>query len=130
MGEEERSSYTRYISGQRETNASEHCYELVKKLLEKLPESERTVVTLYYLGEVTTEEIGGYLGVSESTITRRLQRARNLLQENEVFLIQEVLGSVQISENVLENTMRQIRNIKSTSLSVRKRFLCIFFQFW
>ena len=35
-----------------------------KKLLSKLPESERTVVTLYYLGEMTAKEISKFLGVS------------------------------------------------------------------
>ena len=46
-----------------------------KNLLEKLPESERTVMTLYYLGEMTTKEIGKFLGVSVNTISSRL-RAR------------------------------------------------------
>ena len=50
-------TYERYVEEDRELEAAEHRYELVKKLLEKLPESERTVVTLYYLGEMTTKEI-------------------------------------------------------------------------
>ena len=127
MGVEERSSYTRYILGRRETNTDKHCYEHVKKLLEKLPESERTMIILYYLGKLTTEEIGRYLGVSANTIASRLQRARKLLQEDEVLLIQEVLGGVQISESILENTMRRVTEIKSTSVSFRRRFLFIFF---
>ena len=125
MEGEERSSYTRYVSERRETNANEHCYELVKKLLEKLPESERTVITLYYLGEMTTKEIGKSLGVSVNTITSRLQRAHKLLQKDETLLIQEVLGGAQISESVIENIMRQVADIKPKSLSVRKRFLFI-----
>ena len=126
MGEEKRSFYTGYVSERRETNASEHCYELVKKLLEKLPESERTIIVLYYLGRMTTEEIGKSLGVSVNTITSRLQRGHKLLQKDEILLIQEVLGGAQISESVIENIMRQIADIKPTSLSVRKRFLFIF----
>ena len=130
MGVEKRSSYSRYVSERRETNANEHCYEHVKKLLEKLPECEQTIIVLYYLGRMTTEEIGRFLGVSVNTITSKLQRARNLLQEDEVLLIQEVLGGVQLSESVLENIMRRVSHIKPTSLSVRKRFLLIFSQFW
>ena len=87
----------------------------MKKLLGKLPESERTIIILYYLGKLTTEEIGKYLGVSVNTIASRLQRARKLLQEDEVRLIQEVLGGVQMSESILENTMRRVAEIKSTS---------------
>ena len=47
-----------------EAEATERRHEIVKKLLEKLPESERTVVTLYYLGEMTMKEISKFLGVS------------------------------------------------------------------
>ena len=69
-------TYERYILEQREREATERRHEIVKQLLKKLPESERTVVTLYYLGEMTTKEIGKFLGVSVNTITSRLQRAR------------------------------------------------------
>lgn len=128
MGVEERSSCTCYnTSGRRETNTDKHCYEHVKKLLRKLPESERTITILYYLGKLTTEEIGKYLGVSVNTIASRLQRARRILKEDEVRLIQEVLGGVQMSESMLENTMRRVAEIKSTCVSVRKRFFFIFF---
>ncbi len=127
MGEEERSSCACYIPGRCEINANEHCYEHVKKLLSKLPENEQTVLVLYSLGELTTKEIGKYLGVSANTITDRLQRARKLLQEDEVRLIQEVLGSLQISESLEYNVMRRVSNIKPISLSVRKGFLFIFF---
>ncbi|MDE0425145.1 MAG: sigma-70 family RNA polymerase sigma factor [Candidatus Poribacteria bacterium] len=126
MGVEKRSSCACYISERRETNTSEDGYERVKKTLEKLPESERTVITLYYLGKLPTKKIGGYLGVSGTAVTRRLQKARRLLREDEMRLIQEVLGSVQISASLVPNIMRQVANIKRKSLSVRKRLLFIF----
>ena len=44
-------AYTDYVSEQRQTEVAEDRHELVKKLLAQLPESERTVVTLYYLGK-------------------------------------------------------------------------------
>ncbi len=97
VAEIHRTSYERYISEQQETDTREHRYELVRKLLEKLPESERTVMTLYYLGEMTTKEIGKFLGVSVHTITSRLQRARERLKQDEELLVQEVLGSVPLS---------------------------------
>ena len=50
MKEIENASYTHYESARRETAAGEYRLERAKKLLAKLPESERTVVTLYYLG--------------------------------------------------------------------------------
>ena len=78
----ETSSYTHYVLEEREKEETEYCSTRVKKLLEKLPESEKIVMTLYYLGEMTTKEIGNSLGVSVNTITSRLQRARKRLQED------------------------------------------------
>ena len=126
MGKKGRSSYTHYVPKRCETNADTYRYQLVRELLEKLPESERTVITLYYLGEVPTKRIGRYLGVSEKAITSRLQRAHKFLQEDEVLLIQEMLGGAQRPGNVTEKVMQQIPHIKSESHSVRKRF---FFNF-
>ena len=119
----ERASYTHHVAEQRETERTERHHELVKKLLAKLPESERTVVTLYYLGKMTTKEISKFLGVSVNTITSRLQRARKRLQEQQEVLIQEVLGGVQIPASVSENIMRQVPNIKPTPSPASKPFL-------
>ena len=120
----EKLSYEKYISEQRETQAHERRYDIVKKLLAELPESERTVVTLYYLGEMTTKEISKFLGVSINTITSRLQRGRKRLQEQqEEDLVQEVLGGVQIPTNLAQNIMRQIADIKPTPPSATKPLL-------
>ncbi len=120
----EKLSYEKYISEQRETQAHERQYDIVKKLLAQLPESERTVVTLYYLAEMTTTEISKFLGVSINTITSRLQRGRRRLQElQEETWIQEVLGGVQIPANLAQNIMQQIADIKPTPPSTVKPLL-------
>ncbi len=123
MAEVVKSDYARYVLEQRETEATEHRLEIVKKLLEKLPEGERTVMTLYYLGEMTTREIGKFLDVSVETIRLRLHRARKRLQEEEELLIQEVLGGVQISSSLKQNIMRQIVDMKPTPSPKMKPFL-------
>ena len=115
MEEIEESSYAHHISTERETEATERRDTIVKKLLEKLPESERTVVTLYYLGEMDTKAIGRFLGVSVNTITSRLQRARRRLQTEEELLIHEVLGSVQLPTNLTENIVRRVADINPAS---------------
>ena len=122
MAEIEKSSYTHHLSEQRQIEASERRCEIVKKLLARLPESERTVVTLYYLGEMKVNEISKFLGVSVNTINTRLHRARKRLQEEE-FLVQEVLGGVQISENLMHNIMRQVPYIKLTPSPMTKPLL-------
>ena len=108
----DRFSYTHHVSEQRETEAAEHRSEIVKKLLAILPESERTVMTLYYLGEMPAKEIGKFLGVSVKTVHSRLHRARKRLQTKEELLISEVLGGVQLPASLMENITRQIANIK------------------
>ncbi|MXV73354.1 sigma-70 family RNA polymerase sigma factor, partial [Candidatus Poribacteria bacterium] len=119
----ERFSYTHYVSEQRETEASEHRSEIVKKLLTRLPESERTVMTLYYLGEMPAKEIGKFLGVSVKTVHSRLHRARKRLQEKDELLISEVLGGVQLPASLMENITRQVANIKPTPSPVGKPLL-------
>ena len=108
MEEVEESDYARYVSEQRETEATEQRFEIVEKLLEKLPEGERTVMVLYYLGEMTTTEIGKFLGVSVEAIRTRLHRARKRLQEEEELLVQEVLGGFQLSSSIKQNIMREV----------------------
>ncbi len=119
----ERFSYIHYVSEQRETEASEHRSEIVKKLLKRLPESERTVMTLYYLGEMPAKEIGKFLGVSVKTVHSRLHRARKRLQEKEELLISEVLGGVQLPTSLMENIARQVANIKPASSPAGKPLL-------
>ena len=116
-------SYEHYVLEQRETEAIERRREIVKQLLEKLPESERTVVTLYYLGEMTTKEISKFMGVSVNTITSRLQRARERLQTSEELLINETLGGLHLSGNLLENIMRQVADIEPVSPPTGKPLL-------
>ena len=123
MEEVEKSDYARYVLEERETEATEHRFEIVKKLLEKLPEGEYTVMTLYYLGEMTTKEIGKFLGVSVETIRTRLHRARKRLREEEELLIQEVLGGVQISSSIKQNIMRKVVDMKPTPSPIKEPFL-------
>ena len=118
------SSYTHHVSEQRKAEITENRHELVKKLLAKLPESERTIVTLYYLGEMTAKEIGKYLGVSVNTVKSRLRRGRKRLQEQqEELLVSETLGSIPFPAHVTERIMEQVANMKPTPAPVGKPLL-------
>ena len=110
--EVEQSSYIHHVSEQQQTEITERRRAIVKKLLEKLPESERTVMTLFYLGEMTVKEISKFLGVSASAVHNRLYRARKRLQEEEALLVQEVLNGVQIPASVSQNIMQRVADIK------------------
>ncbi len=74
-------AYTEYHTHQREKSVSERQREVVDNLLQKLPVSERTTVTLYYFDNKSCEDIGEYLGVSANTVKSRLHRARKRLQK-------------------------------------------------
>lgn len=122
--EVDKSSYKHYVSEQREKEAVERRCEIVKELLQKLPESERTVVTLHYLGEMTAKEIGNFLGVSANTIKSRLQRARKRLRsQNKESLVREVLGSVQFPADLTAHIVRQVADLKLTPSQVGKPLL-------
>ena len=120
----EKSSYTHHVSDQRQTEITEHRHELVKRLLTQLPESERTVVSLHYLGEMTAKEIGKFLGVSVNTIKSRLRRGRKRLQEQqEELMVRETLGGIPFPAQVTERIMRQVADMKPTPPPVGKPLL-------
>ena len=114
--------YTRYEMTHSEEVSLEHQRELVKRLLQKLPESERTVVTLYYLAEMTSEDISTFLGVSPNTIRSRLRRARNRLKKQE-HLLHDISGIFQVPSTLTENIMREIARIKPTTPPVSKPWM-------
>ena len=111
MAMTEGSSYSRHVAAEQAESAAETKRELVKNLLAKLKESDRTVITLYYFGEMTYAEISEFLGVSVNTVATRIHRARERLRQYEP-MIREALGSFQLSPNLTENIMREIPRIK------------------
>lgn len=110
----EHNVYLDYVYEQREEEAAEYRRKVVQKLLEKLPESERTVTVLYYLGEMSCEAISKFLGVSPNTVRSRLKRARERLRQEES-IIKETLSSVQLPTDLTENILQQIDRVKPTS---------------
>ena len=112
-------AYSQHVVEERNKTAAEAQREVVKKLLAKLKESERTVMTLHYLGEMTVEEISRFLGVSGSTIKSRLRRARNRLQKEET-MIREALEHFKISPNLTDNIMQEVTRLKPSTPSVSK----------
>ncbi len=118
----EKTAYSGYVIAENEQVAIETQHEVVKKLLAKLQESDRTVITLYYLGEMSYEEISEFLGVSVASIKNRLYRARRRLKQEEP-MIREALGNFQITPNLTENIMCEISRLKSAAPSSGKPFV-------
>ena len=118
----ERYTYEQYLLEQREEAATEYRRELVRRLLEKLPESERTVMILHYFGEMTCEAISRFLGVSVNTIKSRLSRARKRLKTEDP-MIRETFGSVQLPPNFTDNILQQVANTEPVTAPVGKPLL-------
>ena len=76
-------AYGQYRAKQQEEFANEQQREVVEGLLQKLPEGERSVVTLHYLDSMTCEDVSELLGVSPNTVKSRLHRARKRLKKDE-----------------------------------------------
>ena len=112
-------SYSRYVAEKQEVEADETRREVVKELLKKLPESERTVMMLHYLGEMTIKAISEFLGVSQNTVKSRLSRARNRLRKEED-VIQQNLGSFQLPDNLTENIMQEVSRLAPVPPAVSK----------
>ncbi len=100
-GEINAQSWTKY--------ADARLHEEVHSALESLPESERTVLTLYYMAGMTCEEIGRFIGTSCGAIRDRLYRARIRLKE-ELTMIEETLGGFQLPPTLTQKIMRRIPN--------------------
>lgn len=109
----DKSSYAQHLSKQQVTERADYCHQLVEKLLENLPEKDRMVLTLYYLDEMSTKEIGEFMGVSVNTVTSRLQRARKRIQADKEVINQEFLNYFSLSEKLEENMMSQLEQLRS-----------------
>jgi len=114
--------YSGFVAAENERTTAEAQRDVVKKLLAKLQESERTIMTLHYFGEMTCTEIGAFLGVSKNTIKSRLRRAQQRLKKEEP-MIREALDNFQITPNLTENIMREIARIKPAAPPVGKPFM-------
>ena len=91
----------------------------MQKLLSKLQESERTVVNMYYIAEMTCEDIGKFLGVSPNTVRSRLHRARNKMKKDET-MVKENLSSFQLPTQLTENIMKEISRLNPMAPSGNK----------
>ena len=110
----EKTTYSGHVIQENERTMAEAQREVVQKLLTKLREKERTVITLHYFGEMTHEEISEFLGASVGTIKSRLRRAQQRLKREEP-MVREALSGFQIAPNFTENVMREVSRITPTS---------------
>ena len=115
----EKATYSQYVIEENERTTTESKREVVKQLLAKLQESERTVITLHYFGDMSAAEIGAFLGVSVNTIKSRLRRAQQRLKKEEP-MVRAALEHFQITPNLTDNIMREVSRMKPVTPSGSK----------
>ncbi|MEM7590118.1 MAG: sigma-70 family RNA polymerase sigma factor [Cyanobacteria bacterium P01_A01_bin.83] len=73
--------------------------QIVQQTIELLPEDEREVITLFYLGERSQKEISAFLEVPVSTIKNRLFSARKQLKTKFNHMVEDYLYSQRPSQD-------------------------------
>jgi RNA polymerase sigma factor (sigma-70 family) len=71
---DEKREYSRLIQADRK--------KYIDLALAKLPEDERTVITLHYMGEKSTSEIAEIMDIGKSAVKMRLMRGRQKLEQS------------------------------------------------
>ena len=117
ISEIETDAYSQYVAVEHAKTTAEAQRALVRKLLTKLKESDREVITLHYFEDMTSSEIGDLLGVSENTIKSRLHRARQQLKRYES-MIQEALD---ITNKAKHRSQHQLKGEINMSDEVRNQ---------
>ena len=91
--------------------------------LEALPESQRTVLTLHYLGGMTCEEIARFIGTSRGAVLNRLYHARHQLKKEMIPMMESTLGAFQLPPTFTQQMMNRIDRTPPTTTPQGKPFL-------
>ena len=73
--------------------------DAIVNAIQALPLAQREVVTLFYVGAYSQNDISGFLDIPVSTVTMRLYHARKLLQHQLISFIEEGLPKRRPSRN-------------------------------
>ncbi len=115
-------TYSRYVALENERDTVEAQRELAQKLLSKLKESDRQVITLHYFQEMTSAEISNYLGVSQNTIKSRLRRAKQRLRQYDLLIqdtIESPVGKEHSSQHQLQGEISMVDRMSSDILKIK-----------
>ena len=95
----------------------------VRDGLEALPESQRTVLTLHYLGGMTCEEIARFIGTSRGAVLNRLYHARRQLKKEMIPMMENTLGAFQLPPTFTQQMMNRIHRTAPTTTPQGKPIL-------
>jgi RNA polymerase sigma factor (sigma-70 family) len=99
---------------------SENAYESLHDALDSLPEIYREVLTLHYLGGMSTNQIANFLRVSPEAIRQRLSRARTQLKEEVLAMMSGTLPQHRLQANFTFRVVEILKKIKVQPTSAIK----------
>ena len=94
--------------------ANDRLHKEVRDAIDSLPEGDRTVVTLHYLGGMTYKEISSFIGASTDAIKNRLYRARHHLKEEMIQMINQTWGTFQLPPTLTQQLIGNLYRLKPT----------------
>jgi RNA polymerase sigma factor (sigma-70 family) len=99
-------------------------HELALETVQTLPEAERTVLSLFYMGEYPQREIGAFLNLPVTTVKNHLRSAKSRVRERMMAMAQDELRdkrpskdekfTVKIIDDLLHMPDSQMRNLLET----------------
>ena len=108
------------LSDEVESNNEDSRLEILNKALDNLPEIYRQVLTLYYLGDMNSEEISRFLGISPSAIRQRLSRARLELREETFMIMGKTFEQYRLRAGFTFCIMEMVKHVRIKPISITK----------
>ena len=81
---------------------------MVHAAIQSLPDSQRTVTALYFIGGMTQREVGDYLGLSEAAVKKRLFSARRKLKEYVINMAKTISGEAMSADGVSARVVAEL----------------------
>ncbi|MBC8231380.1 RNA polymerase sigma factor [bacterium] len=90
----------------------EQVFESLYEALDSLPEIYRQVLTLYYLGDMSSREIARFLGTSPNTVDKRLSRARSKLKKEMVDMMSTTDAQQKLQPSFTFRIVEMVKHIR------------------
>lgn len=111
----EKATYSGYVIQENERASSEAQRDVVQKLLAKLQESERTVMTLHYFGEMTCKKISEFLKIGANLLRQadgqvpdpaKIQVPPPINNDKPIFALAFSSDGAQLASGSIDTTIR------------------------
>lgn len=86
--------------------------KFIHDIIDSLPEIFQQVLSLHYLGGLTSEEIANALGVSPEVVRKRLSRARLMIKEDMLASMVSTFETQKLRSDFTFNIIQAVKHIK------------------